>query len=343
MQLRWHCQPSWSRLRLSLLRWPLPSRAGNPLSPDIPVHQGLLHTRGRYTAPPHALGERHSRNNGVEAPIRQGQEDQVRDETWPGIPLFRHDAGEGGGVARRDAGVALRRHGARPVPVPGDAAVVVPVRAGPGARRRGERGHGVQAGRARAGLPRRLSRQVLPRLRPLAVARLRLRVPGPGGGVHAVLGARGGPEGAQEAQRRPPAVEGGRARRRAPPPCRPGGHGRRRRAHHRRRLVTLRRRSVHNYCHVHACVDELDIVVEIDDYADRSLGSLLSFANASVHLLVYLGRKETAQYMCVKNGVLEEATRLYRLSLYLTCVSCVAIVQLIDVDGVVDVIRQILQ
>lgn len=47
--------------------------------------------------------------------------------------------------------------------------------------------------------------------------------------------------------------------------------------------------------------------------------------------------------MCVKNGVLEEATRLYRLSLYLTCVSCVAIVQLIDVDGVVDVIRQILQ
>lgn len=339
------------------------------------MHQGLLHTRGRYTAPPHALGERHSRNNGVEAPIRQGQEDQVRDETWPGIPLFRHDAGEGGGVARRDAGVALRRHGARPVPVPGDAAVVVPVRAGPGARRRGERGHGVQAGRPRAGLPRRLRRHVrledrpdagvaaagagdvvalrvpgeragrqdLPRLRPLAVARLRLRVPGPGGGVHAVLGARGGPEGAQEAQRRPPAVEGGRACRRAPPPCRPGGHGRRRRAHHRRRLVTLRRRSVHNYCNVHACVVDFDIVVVIDDLADRSLGSLLSFANASVHLLVYLGRKETAQYMCVKNGVLEEATRLYRLSLYLTCVSCVAIVQLIDVDGVVDVIRQILQ
>lgn len=234
MQLWRRRQPSGPRV---LPWWFLTSCARNTLPPDIPVHQGLLHTRRGHTLPSDAFSEGYRGNNCAQTSVRQTKEDQVRDEAWPGISFRCNDAGEGGGITGSDTRLAIRRHGSRPVPDPGDAAVLVPGRAEPGPGR-GQRRHGVQAGRARAGLPRgvlgdvrlghrpdarvpapreghavapgvpgeRAGRQDLPGLRPLPVACLRLWVPGAGGGVHPVLGAGGGPEGAQAPEQRPPAL-----------------------------------------------------------------------------------------------------------------------------------------
>lgn len=132
MQL-WRCrQPSGPRV---LPWWFLASCARNPLPPDIPVHQGLLHTRRGHTLPSDALSEGYRRNNCAQTKVRQAKEDQVRDEAWPGISFRCNDAGEGGGIAGGDTRLAIRRHGSRPVPDPGDAAVLVPVRAEPGSGR----------------------------------------------------------------------------------------------------------------------------------------------------------------------------------------------------------------